>query len=240
MKKTHVLTMNLLFLAAVLGAQEVVKNPDKPANPKAGRILALKEELRTVDRTPTPNPVEGHRLLVALPDDTRQLTELASFPVRMLFRQGAFLSDNIQAAVMDARYAFVTHANPYSIKIFDCRERRLLRAFSRPYKRVPRPKDLKVGAIITSDGKTHEMPGSESLEDVVGMFVAKDRVWVRTSTRDVEKGMLIDVFDLSGRYVDMFYLKTAGRLLAVDGDAVFIVEKTADETLEIAKYRIDE
>ena len=39
-------------------------------------------------------------------------------------------------------------------------------------------------------------------------------------------------------YVDAFYLQTAGRPLAVEGDAVFIVERTPDETVEIVKYRI--
>jgi hypothetical protein len=45
---------------------------------------------------------------------------------------------------------------------------------------------------------------------------AKDTLWIQTSTKNPEKGYLFDVFDLQGRYVDMFYLKTGGRLLAVE------------------------
>ena len=128
--------------------------------------------------------------------------------------------------------------NPYSIKAFDCREERHLRTFSRPYRRVPRPKEIRASAIISRDGRRFEMPGSEYLEDIVALFAVGDMLWVRTSTRDPEKGILFDVFSVEGRYVDAFYLKTAGRPLAVENDAVFIVEKTPEETIEIAKYRI--
>jgi hypothetical protein len=82
------------------------------------------------------------------------------------------------------------------------------------------------------------MPGSEYLEDIVALFVAGEALWVQTSTKEPSKGILFDVYDLEGRYVDAFYLKTAGRPLAVEGNAFFIVEKTPEETIEIAKYRI--
>ena len=351
MRACRFLTSSLLVLAIHLNAQEIVKNPSKPANPKAGRILSLKEELRITDaggefffqypfnlkvgpdgslyfrdrdelirldgrflrnyyrkgqgpgelnnvsgfecvgdlllvHSNNPGklvwfdvqgradkeislsevgrlefifhagdtsyffkqgliepsrgavPVAVPHFLLAVFDDAKQKRELTSFPVRTLAVGGAMLWDSIQAAVMDGRFVFVTHSNPYSIKVFDCLARSLLRTFSRPYKRVGRPKDSRPGSITTSDGTRYVMPGSEYLNDVGAMFVAKDKLWIQTSTKDPDKGALFDVFDVDGRYVDMFYLKTGGRLLAVDGDAVFIVERMPDEILNIAKYRI--
>ena len=82
------------------------------------------------------------------------------------------------------------------------------------------------------------MPGSEFLEDISAVFAVGDVLWVQTSTKDPDRGILFDVFNVEGRYVDAFYLKTAGRPLAVEGDTVFIVERTPEETIEIAKYRI--
>ncbi len=40
---------SLFTLGGLLSAQEIIKNPDKPANPNAGRILNLREELRITD-----------------------------------------------------------------------------------------------------------------------------------------------------------------------------------------------
>lgn len=49
MKAKVVLLSSFLTLAISLSAQEIVKNPDKPAAPKSGRILSLREELRISD-----------------------------------------------------------------------------------------------------------------------------------------------------------------------------------------------
>ena len=49
MKTMVVMFASFLTLAIPLSAQEIVKNPDKPANPKSGRILSLRQELRITD-----------------------------------------------------------------------------------------------------------------------------------------------------------------------------------------------
>jgi hypothetical protein len=353
MKTKVILFEGILILVISLSAQQIVKNSDKPASPRAGRILSLREEVRISDKggefflqyprilktgpdgfiyiydrdqlvqlesqgrflrnlykkgqgpgelnlissfecvdglllvhsnnpgklvwfdaqgkairevslaeagrmnflfhagensyffkqgTLNPSgkavPIDVPHLLLTVSDDGREKRELTAFPLRTLIVQGAMLWDRIQAVVLDRRFVFVSHSNPYSIKLFDCQAQRLLRTFSRPYKRVSRPKDRGVTSITTSDGRKFELPGSEFLDDISEMFIHKETLWVQTSTKNLDKGYLFDVFNLEGRYVDMFYLKTGGRLLAVEGDALFIVERTPDETIEIAKYRI--
>lgn len=176
--------------------------------------------------------------LLSISDDGKHERRVTAFSTRFLSVGPAFLWDALLTAAMGGRYLFVGYANPYSVKVFDCDEERLLRTFSRPYKRVPRPKGNSGASITSLDGRKLQLPGSEYLEDIVALFVAGDALWVQTSTKDPDRGILFDVFNVEGRYVDAFYLKTAGRPLAVEGDAVFIVERTSDETLEIAKYRI--
>jgi hypothetical protein len=175
--------------------------------------------------------------LWSISDDGSRSREVTTFLTKVIAFGGAFMWDGLQTAVVNDRYLFVGYANPYAIKVYDLKEERLLRSFSRPYKRLPSPKESR-GAIISKDGRRFEMPGSEYLDDIAALFAVGDALWVRTSTMDPEKGILFDVYNVEGRYTDAFYLKTAGRPLAVEGDAVFIVEKTPDETIEIAKYRI--
>jgi len=68
-----------------------------------------------------------------------------------------------------------------------------------------------------------------------------------TSTRDGAKGVLIDVFDGEGVYRDCFWLKLPESALgsflspgqcALDGEFLWVVERSEDETFAIKKYRI--
>jgi hypothetical protein len=183
-------------------------------------------------------PVNLPYSLLTISDDGSRTHELGAFLTKVISIQGAFIWDPLLTAAMRGRYFFVASVNPCSIQVFDCREERFLKTFSRTYKRVPRPKGSSSASITSSDGRRFQMPGSEYLEDIVALFVAGEALWVQTSTKEPSKGILFDVYDLEGRYVDAFYLKTAGRPLAVEGNAFFIVEKTPEETIEIAKYRI--
>lgn len=62
-----------------------------------------------------------------------------------------------------------------------------------------------------------------------------------------QKGVLVDIFDSDGRYVDSFYLKLSGQLDAesllykpveLSGEILYISEKNEDETISIKKYRL--
>lgn len=72
-----------------------------------------------------------------------------------------------------------------------------------------------------------------------------------TSTLDKEKGWLVDVYDVRGRYVDNFYLKfpeplsyqsirQMGRNMHVtdSGDFIFRLRTNEEELVELVKYRI--
>lgn len=68
-----------------------------------------------------------------------------------------------------------------------------------------------------------------------------------TSTADEEKGILSDVFNLEGKYVDQFYIhfneanfSQTGNFarMAVSGDHLYQIESTPEETCVIRKYRM--
>jgi len=79
------------------------------------------------------------------------------------------------------------------------------------------------------------------------MFIRGDDIWVMTSTVDPRKGLLIDVFNIQGKYADSFYLplKQAVKAegledlpVAFQGDYMYIVEYDEDEIPSIVKYRM--
>jgi len=73
-----------------------------------------------------------------------------------------------------------------------------------------------------------------------------EQLWVITSQREKDKGVLIDVFDVSGRYLDCFYLKLPQKQemlyvtltrMAVAGEYLYSLESEADLPL-LKKYRL--
>lgn len=81
-------------------------------------------------------------------------------------------------------------------------------------------------------------PPPKYLFDISALYIVNNSLWVRTSTRDKDKGYLIDVFEFDGSYVDSFYLKTDGRLIGTHGNSIFIREADENGLVSIAKYKI--
>ncbi len=185
-----------------------------------------------------PEVVEIPQILVELSEETKELNELISFPLKALVMGGAWVSGcSVLSAPYQHRYVFVSHTQEYMVNLYDCESEKLLRSFDRSYKRIKRPKDAG-GAAIIIDGTRHEPPGSEYLNDISGLFIFKDKLWVRTSLKDEKNGYLFDVFDFGGHYVDCFYLQTNGSLMAAQGDSIFVREKDPDELIHIVKFKV--
>jgi len=97
------------------------------------------------------------------------------------------------------------------------------------------------------DGKMVVAPAPEFLPDIVNLFIHDKDIWVATSTKSKDKGVLIDVFDSDGVYRDSFYLalpepsdwniaRPAPQV--VQGDYLYAIEKDAEESYMIKKYMI--
>lgn len=114
------------------------------------------------------------------------------------------------------RFIFFSNTERYEIKRYNISENKIDASWKRKYKPVPMPAELKEkmeygGVVISGSRKTgknemHKTPEKNFLIDIKKVFVLDTYVWVMTSTIDTEKGILIDVFDEKGEYLDNFYL----------------------------------
>ncbi len=195
-------------------------------------------QMRRPEPSPTAGVLTADAILVSTAFDGSGARSLASFPVRMIRVQGAIMWDGYMGAPVSSRHFAVSHTKDYSLKIIDLQKPDRPLVLNRKYKKVPAPPKEKRGAILSSDGARHELPGAEFAADISALYSYKDVLWVQTSTEDAERGILFDVFDAEGRYLDAFYLKTDGRLLGVQGDSLFIRESAPDDTLRIVRYKV--
>jgi hypothetical protein len=136
----------------------------------------------------------------------------------------------------DAQKLFVCHTCEYNIALADLNIGELIRRFNRKYSRVKYviPEGLK--KIYAKS--TIKRPERKYENDILGLFFHNDQLWVKTSTKNEKKGVLIDVFNKEGKYIDNFYLNLKGELMAVHGDFIFMSEKDEDENIQIVKYKM--
>jgi hypothetical protein len=165
---------------------------------------------------------------------------------------GLFNIEKMTNAPLENRYLFISHSQEYLINLFDAETNKIIRAFRRDYKRVKPSSEykerMKKGGVII-DGKHYTEPEQKYRNDIQNLFVNSGQLWVMTSSEDKKKGLLFDVFDLEGRYVDQLYLKFNEKnfpfyggldKLAFWGDFLYQVEPTPEETYVIKKYRMED
>jgi hypothetical protein len=146
----------------------------------------------------------------------------------------------IQKAVAQERFVYLSSNQDYLIKLLDLDRQDIVRAFRRPYKRVPFEPPAK-------DKRWYRERGfPERTNDIQKLVVHGNDLWVLTSTIEKDKGILTDVFDLDGKYVDCFYLPLP-RLkrnwvgfppMTVSGSFLYTVEWNEDGEIFIVKSSI--
>jgi len=138
------------------------------------------------------------------------------------------------------------HAEEYGLKLFDLARKRVVKEFGRKYRRVRTTPD-EDGKIEIRPGISRFAPPVRYANDIQQVFARGDEIWVMTSTIEARKGVLIDVFDEQGEYIDHFYLPVQSGIkpegleelpLVFHGDFVFMAEYDEDGISAIVKYRI--
>ena len=128
---------------------------------------------------------------------------------------------------------YVSHTCEYKVVRADLIKQAPLIAFTREYPRAP--------FVITEAEKDfykrYDPPRKDFANDIEALFVCGDDLWVKTSTATKGKGVLFDVFDPRGRFLDSFYLKEGLNLVLFDGPFLFVTEKDQEENIVIKKYR---
>ncbi len=204
--------------------------------------------------TGDPDFVDNPRTITAISDPGGAVKKLATFMTRAWAvtaggSSGMFDVCRLNAVPFEGRLMALTHTEEYLIKIYDPAADKVLRQFRRPYARVkgePLTEREKKGGLLLN-GKHYSRPELKFENDVKNILTTDGKIWAVTSTKDKAKGILVDVFDGEGVYRDCFWLKLPGPALgsilspgqcALDGQFLWVVERSEDETSVIKKYRV--
>jgi hypothetical protein len=143
----------------------------------------------------------------------------------------------LQTVSESQRYVYLFHSPEYLVKLLDLEKIEVIRSFRRKYERVRRipPKEIQI-----------PVPMPKYHNDIYRLAIHNNNLWVVTSTFNKEKGILVDVFNREGKYLDNFYLPLLNidrddhlyAPMAVSGNYLFVIEIGKDETISIAKYEI--
>ncbi len=139
----------------------------------------------------------------------------------------------------DDRSVFLFHSPDYLIKLLDLETGEIVRSFRREYDRVKYEVKTRPGYPAELVPKFHN--------DLCRLLWRNDRLWAVTSTFDPKKGILVDVFDREGRYLDNFYLPLFKirrnnpqyyAPMAIHGNFLYVLEADEDDLITLVKYEI--
>ena len=180
------------------------------------------------------------------PDDSSQTT-IGSFPIPSYIKveQGGAISgtswNQLQVVTLDGNSMFVNSSSEYLIGNFVRDKNAVVLRFRRPYIRIKNAG----GGVSSSRGSKPSI--SEFLPDIYALHIVDGQLWVQTSTVTEEKGILFDVFDTKGRYIDNFYIQSmmnnedgepARIRMAIVGGFAYFKEETSDGLIVIRKCRL--
>lgn len=160
------------------------------------------------------------------------------FPITISFNIGGSILISWPRRINEnQRFVYLFHTPEYLVKLLDLEKIEVVRSFRRKYERVKRIplKESKIPLLLP---KFHN--------DIYRLAIHKSNLWVITSNVDKEKGILVDVFNREGKYLDNFYLplryiKRNDHLyapMAVYKDFLYVIEIGKDELISVAKYEI--
>ncbi len=204
---------------------------------KNNRIYFFKNE--RPEAGDKPEVMDAPYVLISMDMKGQDLKEHLSLPYQIYITGGAISGlGRITTASYKNKFLFIANTEEYMVKMFDVESQKMLRSFTRKYKRVKPPEDYRWGGIYNREGKRLGPPPPKYFFDISAMYIVNESLWVRTSTKDPEKGYLFDVFYFDGSYKDSFYLKPDGGIISTHGNSIFIKETDADDLVSIVKYKI--
>jgi hypothetical protein len=180
--------------------------------------------------------------------DGASLKTIGSFPIRAFqeVQEGGGVSGTawnlLQVVALDGNSLFLNYTPEYMVENFVRDKKAVVLRFRRPYTRMKRTVG---GGVSASSGS--KFPPPEFLPDIFALHVVDGKIWVQTSTVIEGKGILVDVFDPEGQYVDNFYIqslwnnssgKLANKSITVGGGFAYFKEETGDGLIIIKKCRL--
>lgn len=156
-----------------------------------------------------------------------------------------FIVDFTAKPFMD-KFLVIYHTQEYMLNMLDLESQQIVRTFTREYRSVKWKSD-KTGRVEVRPHLYTLVPPVDNLNDIQKLFTQNKTIWAMTSTVDKEKGILVDVFNLRGEYIDNFYLPLQHHVkieglsqhpMTISGDALFIVEYDENDIPSVVKYKI--
>jgi hypothetical protein len=193
--------------------------------------------------------------LISITSDGEIYKKLNIFPTKSIIavkgniHAGAVPVDMFRVVPWQERYLVISHTEEYLINLFDAESQKVIRKFRREYPRIKATdqNDKRPDLRIVWDGEVFRSPKRKYLFDIEQIWGNGAYLWVLTSKMQKGKGYGVDVFDVRGRYVDMFFLSFPEEITEdyihfvnsyVSGGYVFSAVKDENDIYVIKKYRI--
>jgi len=182
---------------------------------------------------------------VSMADGSHQ--SIGAFPHQIYFELlpggGSSITgwNRLHAISVDPGMILVNAAPEYLVEVHSREKKEVIRRFKRPYQRV---KSSGKGGV---SGGGNAPPPPEFEPDIWDLHFVDGKCWVQTSTVLKDKGILFDVYDLDGRYLDCFYIPTKNipsggkpynMNMTFSGGFVYFADKNEDDLVVIRKCRL--
>jgi hypothetical protein len=129
---------------------------------------------------------------------------------------------------------FVCCSSEYLINVLDLNTGEITAKFKRKYPRVKHEQQKWEKDFVSK----FNAPKKKFEHDIEDLFYDRGRLWVKTSIKGEKKGILFDLFDSKGHFLDSFYINVKGRILKIDDDFLYVAERDEEELPLVVKYRI--
>jgi hypothetical protein len=139
-------------------------------------------------------------------------------------------------ATVGGNRLYVCSTQNYLIRAYDLETGKTVSSFKRDYRRV----DFDAPESLKKFVSKYHAPKRKYRNDVLALVFDGKFLWVQTSTESKEKGVLYDLFDKEGRFVDSFYVNLKGRVLRIDGEFLYASLSDPNDLPLLVKYRIAE
>lgn len=191
------------------------------------------------DRT-TSRLYENQNVIILLSTDGKERRESHVFPNKMFYVASSLGGGAMSWAPFDAAFdektgnLYVLCTREYMIHVLDLNKNRVIRSFNRKYKRV----NYEMREGEEDFIKKYNAPRKKYKNDIEALYLNRGLLLVVTSTKNTEKGLMIDVFDGKGQFVDNFFIDVKGSIIAVYNDSIFVVDTDENENYVIKKFKI--
>ena len=128
-------------------------------------------------------------------------------------------------------YFYVSCTRDYMIHILDLNKGEIIRTFNRKYKKIRYEMSQREKNFV----KKYNVPSKKYDADIKKLHLYKGLLWVQTSTKDEKRGIMIDVFNNKGQFLDNFYLSLDGDILSVQDNFVFVRKSDEEGNYVIKK-----